>query len=54
MERFSPNEVAKQKAPEKEAKKKKSTKKTQKYITKVVNGEKHMILNPDYTFKHND
>lgn len=54
MERFSPSEVAKQKAPEQETKKKKSVKRTQKYITKIVNGEKHMVLNPNYTFKHND
>jgi hypothetical protein len=54
MERFSPQELAKKGKTETEKKKKTGTRKNQKYITKMVNGEKHMILNPDYIFKHND
>jgi len=56
MENFSPKELSNQrkKTEDKKAKKIKKTKKNQKYITKIVNGEKHMILNPDYTFKHTD
>jgi len=50
-ERFSQNEIVKQKAPEVEKKKAKNNK-NQKYITKMVRGEKHMVLNPDYNFKH--
>lgn len=49
MEKFSPAELLNQ---SKQKIEKKRSKKSGKYITKVVNGEKIMILNPDYTFKH--
>lgn len=51
---FSPKVLADIKSTEKVKKKSKKTKlkKNEKYISKVVDGVKHMILNPDYMYKH--
>ena len=50
MERFSENAIAKNNKSKEVAKPK--AKKNQKYISKMVNGEKHMVMNPNYVYPH--